>query len=66
MTMFPGWVGSYLAAHESKKALFPGDKADVPFPERLGVNVSVSYERRGFKVIESLAKERERVHHAAK
>ena len=34
--------------------------------ERLGVNVSVAYERRGLKVIESLAKERERVHHAAK
>lgn len=35
------------------------------FPERLGVDVSVSHEFTGLKVVQHLAKELERVHRAA-
>ena len=50
---------------EWEEALLPGNKADMFFQEYLGVDVSVSYEFRGLKVVYRLAKEPERVHHAA-
>ena len=36
------------------------------FPERLGVDVAISYEFKGLKVVQRLAKKLQRVHRAAK
>ena len=49
--IFPSGVGGQLVLQEWEEALLPGNKADMLFPEYLGVDVSVSYEFRGLKVI---------------
>jgi hypothetical protein len=48
---FRSGVGGHLAAHKRKESLLPGYKADVLFPERLGVDVAVPYMFRGLKVV---------------
>jgi hypothetical protein len=49
--IFPSGVGGQLVLQEWEEALLPGNKADMFFPECLGVDVSVSYEFRGLKVV---------------
>ena len=66
MDFFWSGVGGHLAADEGEESLLPCYSFDVVSPERLGVDVTISYKLRGLKVIQRLAKKLERVHHAAK
>jgi hypothetical protein len=57
---------SLLQNMTRSRDLLDTDKADVLFSEHLWIDVAISYELRGLKVVQHLAKKLESVHHAAK